>query len=227
MKIIDKVIAGAFGLSLALIASAGLEVPVYISDLVPANPLASDPASQGDDHVRNIKTAIKNTFPNINGAVTVTDENLNGILSAANITSGTLPVLRGGTGVTTSTGSGNNVLSAAPTLSGTITGGTFAGSHTGDGSGLTGLDAGDIAAGTLAVTRGGTGTTTSTGTGSTVLSASPTFTGTVTAATLNATTLQQGGVGVGRNITGKAGVNKTLSTSAPSGGGDGDIWYRY
>lgn len=33
---------------------------------------------------------------------------------------GTLPVLNGGTGVTTSTGSGNNVLSASPTLTGTI-----------------------------------------------------------------------------------------------------------
>mgnify|MGYP000876569371 CR=1 FL=1 len=30
-----------------------------------------------------------------------------------------------------------------------------------------------------------------------------------------------------RNITGKAGVTKTLSTSAASGGSDGDIWYRY
>ena len=30
-----------------------------------------------------------------------------------------------------------------------------------------------------------------------------------------------------RNITGKTGVTKTLSASAPSGGSDGDIWYRY
>lgn len=30
-----------------------------------------------------------------------------------------------------------------------------------------------------------------------------------------------------RNITGKAGIAKTLSTSAASGGSDGDIWYRY
>lgn len=41
------------------------------------------------------------------------------------------------------------------------------------------LSASDISSGTLAVTRGGTGVTTSTGTGSTVLSASPTLTGTV------------------------------------------------
>lgn len=56
--------------------------------------------------------------------------------------------------------------------------------------------AADITSGTLAVARGGTGTTTSTGTGNNVLSASPTLTGTVTAATVNATTLQQGGSGV-------------------------------
>ena len=30
-----------------------------------------------------------------------------------------------------------------------------------------------------------------------------------------------------RNITAKAGTTKTLSTSAPSGGSDGDIWYKY
>lgn len=41
-------------------------------------------------------------------------------------------------------------------------------------------------AGTLAVANGGTGVTTSTGTGNTVLSASPTFTGTITAATITA-----------------------------------------
>jgi hypothetical protein len=35
--------------------------------------------------------------------------------------SGTLPVANGGTGVTSSTGSGNNVLSAGPTLTGTLT----------------------------------------------------------------------------------------------------------
>ena len=40
-------------------------------------------------------------------------------LDAADITTGTLPVARGGTGVTTSTGTGNVVLSASPTLTGT------------------------------------------------------------------------------------------------------------
>ena len=42
-------------------------------------------------------------------------------LDAGDITTGTLPVLRGGTGVTTKTGTGNVVLSATQTLTGTLT----------------------------------------------------------------------------------------------------------
>jgi microcystin-dependent protein len=99
-----------------------------------------------------------------------------------------LPVLSGGTGVTTSTGSGANVLSTSPTLvtpvlgtptsgnfsTGTFTWPTFNQNTTGTAAGLSA---------TLAVASGGTGVTTSTGTGSTVLSASPTFTGTPLAPT--------------------------------------------
>jgi len=46
--------------------------------------------------------------------------------SAANITSGTLAVLRGGTGVTTKTGTGSVVLSASPVFTGTVDLGTLA-----------------------------------------------------------------------------------------------------
>jgi hypothetical protein len=63
--------------------------------------------------------------------------------------SGTLPVLNGGTGVTTSTGSGNTVLSASPTFTGTVaaaaittTGAVTVGTSlttTADGSGITTL----------------------------------------------------------------------------------------
>ena len=55
----------------------GLETGTFISDLDAANPLPADKRRQGDDHLRLIKATIKNTFPNINGAVTVTDEQLN------------------------------------------------------------------------------------------------------------------------------------------------------
>lgn len=55
---------------------AGLESGTYISDLVATNPLGSDLASTLDDHLRLIKGTIKNTFPNINNAVSATDEEL-------------------------------------------------------------------------------------------------------------------------------------------------------
>jgi microcystin-dependent protein len=47
----------------------GLETATYITDLVTTNPVAGDFASQGDDHLRLIKSAIKNTFPNANRAL--------------------------------------------------------------------------------------------------------------------------------------------------------------
>jgi len=53
------------------------------------------------------------------------------------------------------------------------------GTHVLGSTDVTYIDAGQITAGVLGVTRGGTGTTTSTGTGSNVLSDSPTFTGTL------------------------------------------------
>ena len=66
----------------------------------------------------------------------------------------------------------------------TTTAGVTATTLTGAGSGITALNMGNAGSGTLAVARGGTGTTTSTGTGSVVLSASPTLTGTTSVATL-------------------------------------------
>ena len=56
----------------------GLETGTYISDLVVTNPVgASDAKSQGDDHLRLIKATLKNTFPNITGAMTLTHAQLN------------------------------------------------------------------------------------------------------------------------------------------------------
>lgn len=43
----------------------GLETPTWVSDLNAAWPIgASDPRSQGDDHLRAIKSALQTTFPN-------------------------------------------------------------------------------------------------------------------------------------------------------------------
>lgn len=42
----------------------GLESATYVSGLVSTNPISSDKRSQGDDHFRLIKGALKSTFPN-------------------------------------------------------------------------------------------------------------------------------------------------------------------
>lgn len=83
---------------------------------------------------------------------------------------GTLPVTNGGTGVTSSTGTGNVVLSASPTFTGTVL-----------------MNALNLTT-PLGVSYGGTGVTTSTGTTNLVLSDSPALTGTPTAPTASAAT---------------------------------------
>jgi hypothetical protein len=110
-----------------------LESGTYISDLVATNPVGStDPKSQGDDHLRLIKATILNTFPNVDGAVTSDETELN--------------YLDGATGVT---GTGNTVRSASPTLTGTAVAAAITASGTvtaalfsGSGASLTSLPAG-------------------------------------------------------------------------------------
>jgi hypothetical protein len=46
-----------------------LESGNYIDDLVITNPTASDPISQGDDHLQLIKKVVKQSFPSVDGAV--------------------------------------------------------------------------------------------------------------------------------------------------------------
>lgn len=121
-----------------------LESATYISGLNAANPVgATDPKSQGDDHLRLIKGTLLNTFPNLNAAVTPTPTELN--------------LVGGSTGVT---GTGNLVRSASPTLtgtalvaaltaSGTVTANLFSGS----GASLTALSATQLTTGTIPAAR--------------------------------------------------------------------------
>lgn len=62
-----------------------LESATYIDGLVTTNPAASDAISTADDHLRLIKSTIKATFPNITGAVTKTDAEINGLASQADL----------------------------------------------------------------------------------------------------------------------------------------------
>jgi hypothetical protein len=149
--------------------------------------------------------------------------------------SGTLAVANGGTGVTTSTGSGANVLSTSPSLTtpllGTPTSGNFStGTFTWPTFNQnTSGTAGGLSA-TLAVASGGTGVTTSTGTGSVVLSTSPTLTSpTLTSPTLTTPVLGTPSSGnlanctfptLNQNTTGSAG--SLSATLAVSSGGTGN-----
>ena len=96
---------------------------------------------------------------------------------------------------------------------------------TGDGSGITSLNMGNAGSGTLAVAYGGTGVTSSTGTGSVVLSSGPTLAGTTTIETLNLTNAlgtTYGGTGLTSFTSGGilyASSTSTLASTAPYAAG--------
>jgi hypothetical protein len=125
-------------LNAAAVTNMGLEVATYISGLNASNPVnATDGVNAGDDHLRLIKSTLLNSFPNITGAMNASHTELNHLV-----------------GITGKTGTGNVVLSASPTLtgtilaaaitaSGTITGNLFSGS----GASLTAIPASALAAG--------------------------------------------------------------------------------
>ena len=88
----------------------GLESFSYITSLNSSNPVhATDQVSQGDDHIRGVKLTLLQSFPNVNAAVNFTPTEANNLV-----------------GSTGQTGTGNLVLSASPTFTGTVTAATVA-----------------------------------------------------------------------------------------------------
>lgn len=65
-----------------------IEASQYISQLNTAFPRNKDLLSEGDDHIRLIKTSLKNTFPNIQGSVTISDSTLNYLGNSITATAG-------------------------------------------------------------------------------------------------------------------------------------------
>jgi len=59
------------------VPNMALETASYINGLVATNPTATDTVAQADDHIRLIKAAIKATFPNVTGAITATQAEVN------------------------------------------------------------------------------------------------------------------------------------------------------
>jgi len=133
--------------------------------------------------------------------VSATLTNATGLPLTTGVT-GTLPVANGGTGVTTSTGSGNNVLSTSPTLVTPVLGTPSSGTLTS----CTGLPLTTGVTGTLPVANGGTGLATTPANGSLDIGNGTGFT---------RTTLTPGS---GITITNAAG---SITIAASSGGGGG------
>ena len=71
-----------------------LETGSYVNSLVVVNPASTDGLAQADDHLRLIKSTIKNTFPSITGAVTSTQAELN-VLTGSSATTADLNKLNG------------------------------------------------------------------------------------------------------------------------------------
>lgn len=95
-----------------------VESATYINQLNAALPGATDPKSEGDDHIRLVKTTVKATFPNVTGAVTPTHTELNYV---AGVTSALQTQLNAKAPTASPTLTGAVVLPATTTI-GTVTG---------------------------------------------------------------------------------------------------------
>jgi len=71
-----------------------LETGTYINSLNASNPASTDGLAQADDHIRLLKSTIKSTLPNVTGAITATQAELN-LLDGVTATTAELNALDG------------------------------------------------------------------------------------------------------------------------------------
>jgi hypothetical protein len=58
-----------------------VEQASFINQLIPTQPQGGESISEGDDHIRTIKQAVKGSFPQVGGAVNATHDELNKVPS--------------------------------------------------------------------------------------------------------------------------------------------------
>lgn len=208
-----------------------LESFSFITSLNASNPVhATDQVSVGDDHLRGVKTTLLNTFPNLDAAVNFTPTEANLIV-----------------GATGKTGTGNIAYSASPTFTGTLTAAAIV-ATTYDGvaaANLVDKSASETISGATwdfqaltAVSFGGIASASLLDkTAAETVSGAYNFSAAPTVAQLHVgnadTTVSRGAAGK-IQVEGKPVINHNdgalgsgeiyVSTSAPSGGSDGDIW---
>lgn len=85
----------------------------FIDDLTATNPVIADDVSEGDDHIRGIKNVLKNTFPNVTGAVSATHTNLDAAYNHVGNTSNPHSVTKSQVGL----GSADNTSDSAKPVS--------------------------------------------------------------------------------------------------------------
>jgi len=76
-----------------------LETGTYVNSLNASNPASTDGLAQADDHIRLLKSTIKSTLPNVTGAITATQLELN-LMDGVTATTAELNVTDGLTATT-------------------------------------------------------------------------------------------------------------------------------
>ena len=181
----------------------GLETGTYIDDLVTTNPTSTDLVKFGDDHIRLLKTVLKNSFPEVDGAINVSTTEFNYL---AGVTSAIQTQLNAkeaaDAGLTAIAGlavtNGNVIVGNGATwvAESGATARTSLGLGTGDSPQFTGVNVGSASDTTL--TRKAPG----------VLGV-------------------ENKAAITHASTSYTSSEVTVSTSSPSGGSDGDIWLKY